>query len=115
VVIVALVVFASLGIGLLISVIADSESQAVQLSMLVLLASVFFGGVVQRVEDLRPAVQFVSNALPVTHGIALLQGIMLRGEWSLDWHVAVLAATGAGLLIVTSLLLRRQFAQGVRS
>ncbi len=115
VVIVALVVFASLGIGLLISVIADSESQAVQLSMLVLLASVFFGGVVQRVEDLRPAVQFVSNALPVTHGIALLQGIMLRGEWSPDWHVAVLAGTGAGLLIVTSLLLRRQFAQGVRS
>ena len=40
--IVLLLTFASLGIGLLISLVADSERQAVQLSMIVLLASVFF-------------------------------------------------------------------------
>ena len=44
--VVALLSFASLGLGLLISTIVDSERQAVQLSMLVLLASVFFSGFV---------------------------------------------------------------------
>ena len=42
--VVALLVVASLGLGLLISIVSDSERQAVQLSLLVLLASVFFSG-----------------------------------------------------------------------
>src|SRR5688500_19920217 len=51
--IVLLLTFASLGVGLLISLVADSERQAVQLSMLVLLASVFFSGFVLRSEERR--------------------------------------------------------------
>jgi ABC-2 type transport system permease protein len=113
--IIALVIFASLGIGLLISVVADSERQAVLLAMLVLLASVFFSGVVQRVDDLRLPVQLVSNMLPVTHGIALLQDVMLRGGSGLDWHLLVLAASGLLLLLVTALVLRRQFTHAVRA
>ena len=49
--IVLLLTFASLGVGLLISLVADSERQSVQLSMLVLLASVFFSGFVLPVTD----------------------------------------------------------------
>jgi len=49
--IVMLLTFASLGFGLLISLVADSERQAVQLSMLMLLASVFFSGFVLPVSD----------------------------------------------------------------
>ena len=44
--VIALVILASLGLGLLISVISDSERQAVQLSLLSLLASVFLSGFV---------------------------------------------------------------------
>jgi len=44
--VVVLLSFASLGLGLLISTVVDSERGAVQLSMLVLLASVFFSGFV---------------------------------------------------------------------
>ena len=43
---IALLLLASLGLGLLIAVVSDSERQAVQLSLLVLLASVFFSGFV---------------------------------------------------------------------
>ena len=49
--IVMLLTFASLGFGLLISLVADSERQAVQLSMLMLLASVFFSGFILPVSD----------------------------------------------------------------
>ena len=42
---------ASLGIGLLIAVVSDSERQAVQLSLLLLLASVFFSGFVLAISE----------------------------------------------------------------
>ena len=49
------VLLASLGLGLLISVVSDSERQAVQLSLLVLLASVFFSGFVLAIDEFTPA------------------------------------------------------------
>jgi hypothetical protein len=43
----------------------------------------------------------------VTHGIALLQDVMLRGATYAWWQLAVLAGLGVGLLLLTALLLRR--------
>ena len=105
--IVLLLTFASLGLGILISLIADSERQAVQLSMLVLLASVFFSGFVLPVEDFIPAVRPVAYALPVTHGIATLQEAMLRGEVSSVWMLGALAGIGILLYVIALLRLRR--------
>lgn len=76
---IVLVIFSSVGLGLLISTISKSESQAVQISMLVLLASVFFSGFFLRLEALWWPVRAVSYALPVTYGVSSLQVIMLRG------------------------------------
>lgn len=105
--VVALLVFASLGVGLLISVIADSERQAVQLALLLLLASVFFSGFVLPINEFREGVQYASYALPVTHGIQLLQDLMLRGSTEAWWQVAVLAVLGLVFLILTVIALRR--------
>jgi len=113
--IVALVVLASLGLGLLISVVADSERQAVQLSLLILLASVFFSGIVLPVQDFQPGVQVLAYGLPVTHGITLLQQVMLRGTVTTEWQVAALAASGLVLLLLTAFLLRRQLTRTVRA
>ena len=66
--IVLLLTFASLGIGLLISLVADSERQAVQLSMILLLASVFFSGFVLPVTDFADWARYLAYALPVTAG-----------------------------------------------
>jgi len=104
--IVALLTFASLGLGLFISLVADSERQAVQLSMLVLLASVFFSGFMLPVGDFVDWVQGVSYALPVTHGIVTLQESMLRGAISTPWMVAALG--GLGVLLFAACLLRMQ-------
>lgn len=105
--IVLLLAFASLGVGLLISLVADSERQAVQLSMLVLLASVFFSGFVLPVQDFIGAVQYVAYALPVTHGIATLQEAMLRGEVSSLWMIGALAGIGAVLYALSLVRLRQ--------
>jgi ABC-2 type transport system permease protein len=105
--IVLLLAFASLGVGLLISLVADSERQAVQLSMLVLLASVFFSGFVLPVQDFIGAVQYVAYALPVTHGIATLQEAMLRGEVRSLWMIAALAGIGVALYLLSLVRLRQ--------
>ena len=105
--IVLLLTFAALGVGLLISLVSDSERQAVQLSMLVLLASVFFSGFVLPVEDFIGPVQYLSYVLPVTHGIETLQQAMLRGSVSSTWMLAALAGIGLLLFVATLLRLRR--------
>ena len=79
------------GSGCSISVVSDSERQAVQLALLVLLGSVFFSGFVLDLDQFAPAVQAVGNLLPVTHGIRLLQDLMLRGS-----HDRALAPRGPG-------------------
>jgi len=107
-VVIALLVFASLGLGLIISVVSDSERQAVQLALLLLLASVFFSGFVLPVDQFREGVQFFAFLLPVTHGIRLLQDIMLRGDTTAYWQLAALAFLGVIFFGLTVILLRRQ-------
>jgi ABC-2 type transport system permease protein len=105
--IVMLLTFASLGFGLLISLVADSERQAVQLSMLILLASVFFSGFVLPVADFAEWMQYIAYALPVTHGIAALQELMLRGGIRDVWMLGALLAIGVVLYAGSLLRLRR--------
>ncbi|MGI8657856.1 MAG: ABC transporter permease [Candidatus Limnocylindria bacterium] len=105
--IVLLLTFASLGFGLLISLVADSERQAVQLSMLILLASVFFSGFVLPVTDFAEWMQYVAYALPVTHGIATLQDLMLRGSVGTPWQLLALLLIGLVLYVGSLLRLRR--------
>jgi ABC-2 type transport system permease protein len=103
-----LLLFASLGLGLLISVVSDSERQAVQLALLTLLASMFFSGFVLRIEEFQPAVQVLAYLLPVTHGIALLQETMLTGSIGATWQLVALGGIGAVLVSLSWLLLRRE-------
>jgi ABC-2 type transport system permease protein len=107
-----LLVLASLGLGLLISVVADSERQAVQLSLLVLLASVFFSGLVLPLEEFHPLVRFAAHLLPITSGLRLVQDAMLRGGTYAGHLVGVLAAISLAYFILTGLLLRRAMARG---
>lgn len=104
---VLLLTFASLGLGLLISLVADSERQAVQLAMLVLLASMFFSGFILPIEEFREPVRYVAYALPVTYGVALFQDLMLRGGGGVPaWYEVALLAIGVALFVLTATRLR---------
>jgi len=107
-----LLIVASLSFGFFISAVSNSESQAVQFSMLVLLASVFFGGFFLGFESLAPYVRVVSYILPVTYGIRALQAVMLRGEQPPIWTLAALGGMALLLFIVSTGLFRRQFRRG---
>jgi len=106
--VIGLVLVASLGLGLLISVVSDSERQAVQLALLTLLASMFFSGFVLHIEEFQPAVQVGAYLLPVTHGISLLQGEFLSGAIGQPWELGALVGIAGFLLLVSWALLRRE-------
>jgi ABC-2 type transport system permease protein len=89
-----LFIIASLGIGFVISAWSRSDSQAIQLSMLVLLMSMFFSGFFLPLENFTPAVQLVGYALPLTHAVNGLQNIMLRGTLPADGTWILLALIG---------------------
>jgi ABC-2 type transport system permease protein len=105
--VIALLSFASLGLGLLISTLVDSERAAVQVSMLVLLASVFFSGFVLPLDQFVAPLRLAAYSLPVTHGIQLLQDYMLRGSTNQAWELYALLGIGAVLFVVTSVTVRR--------
>lgn len=107
VVVVVLVSLASLGIGLLLSLVAATVSQAVQYAMLVLLASLFLGGVFLDLERLRLPVEIVSWLLPVTYAISLLQDVMLRGQDPALGDVIGLTTLGGVAAVAAAVLLHR--------
>lgn len=108
---VALVLLASLGLGLAIAVISDSERQAVQLSLLVLLASVFFSGFVLSISEFSVPVRALAYTLPVTHGIRLIQDVMLRGASTQLWEYAMLGLIAVLMLAFAWIGLRRGMAR----
>lgn len=105
--VIGLLLLSSLGVGLLVAVVSDSERQAVQLSLLVLLASVFFSGFVLNLEEFNDPVRAVAFSLPVTHGIRLMQDVMLRGTTTETWEFGALALIAAVTLVLSWALLRR--------
>jgi len=105
---IGLLLLASLGLGLLIAVVSDSERQAVQLSLLLLLASVFFSGFVLAISEFSEPVRVAAYLLPVTSAIGLLQDLMLRGVAADIWRLWVLVAIGVVTLFIAWRGLRRE-------
>ena len=102
--------FASLGVGFVISLISQNENQAVQYSMLVLLTGVFFSGFLVILTAITKPIRYISWAMPVTYGIELLRNVTFRGQ-IIQWEfVAVLYGLGIALMFVAWFLLRRQMA-----
>ena len=106
-----LLIASSLGLGLLIAAVSDSEPQTVQLSLLVLLASVFFSGFVLAISEFSEPVRTAIYALPVASAIRLLGDFMFRGGTVVYWQMWVLAGLAAGYIVMAWLLLRRVMAR----
>lgn len=103
-----LLVASSLGLGFAISSLSNSELQAVQFSMLILLASVFFSGFFVPLANFFPAAIYGSWVLPVSHGVSALQDIMLRGYAPPLFALGALAAIAVITYIVAILRFQGQ-------
>jgi ABC-2 type transport system permease protein len=101
------VVLSSLALGMVLSMLSSTESQAVQFSMLSLLAGLFFGGFILGLEGLAYPVKVISWLLPVTYGIEAFQDVMLRGEVPNRRAVIGVAAITLGYGTIAIVALRR--------
>lgn len=106
---IGLLVATALGVGFFISMISSSEQQAAQISMLILLASIFFSGFVFSLDRIAWPVRAVSYVLPSTYAIRTLQDVMLRGVLREPRDLAVLAGTSLFFFALTIVMFKREF------
>jgi ABC-2 type transport system permease protein len=104
---VALVVL-SVGVGLAIALITRTEQQAAQAAMLILLASVFFSGLVVSLDRIIWPMKVISYALPSTWALRSLHDIMLRGLLRNPIDLIVLCVAAVAVYLFTWMLLRRE-------
>jgi len=103
-----LLILAAIGLGVVLSLVTSSESQVIQLALLVLLASVFFGGLAIDLTQFVKPLQIGAEFLPVTQATRLGQDLFLRGAAGEPWRVGALAAMAVALAFLAWLLLRRE-------
>jgi ABC-2 type transport system permease protein len=105
-----LYVFTLLGVGLLISTRAQNHMQAMQISMALILPSVFFSGFIFPIETMPLIFQWLSTLIPATYFIELMRAIMLRGASVADYwpNFVVLAGMALGFFGLCVLRFRQK-------
>jgi ABC-2 type transport system permease protein len=104
--------FSLLAIGLLVSTRAATQMQALQMSMALILPSVFFSGFIFPRETMPGIFYAIGAILPTTYYIELLRAIILRGADVRDFarHLGILAIMGLVLFALCSLRFRKRLA-----
>lgn len=101
-----LLITANLALGLLISTKAQSQFQAMQMTMFVFLPSILLSGFMFPFAGMPRPVQWLAEVLPLTHFLRLVRGIMLRGARWWELWPEVLALLGFIGVMMTLAILR---------
>jgi ABC-2 type transport system permease protein len=107
-----MLLLASVGLGFVLALLANSDSQVVQYAMLLLLASIFFSGFLLSLERFRPALTWLARALPVTSGVVLLRDEMLRGQLIQPLSLPLLALLTVVLFVASWRMYHRRLYRG---
>jgi ABC-2 type transport system permease protein len=101
-----LLIVANLSLGLLISTAAQSQFQAMQMTMFVFLPSILLSGFMFPLAGMPKVAQWIAEILPLTHFLRLIRGIMLRGAGLLELWPDVLALLVFVAVMMTTAILR---------
>jgi ABC-2 type transport system permease protein len=96
----AIFLLTSLGLGLLISTYAQSELQALTVVAFLYVPSVMLSGMFFQIELMPPIMQVISYCLPLTYFLEVLRGIIVRGASLTDLWIPAVATTAFGLLLI---------------
>lgn len=103
---VGLFIVGSLALGFLISTLARSQLQAMQMSFFYMLPSILLSGFLFPFRGMPLWAQAIGQAIPVTHFLRVVRGSLLKGQTLADqWRE--LAALLAFVCVVTALALAR--------
>jgi ABC-2 type transport system permease protein len=104
-----LFISASLVLGLVISTIATNQLQSTQMTLFVLIPSILLSGFMFPYEGMPTAAQYIAEALPATHYMRLIRGVVLRDVeiFDMTFDVYWLALFTLGGLAVASLRFKK--------
>jgi len=99
----------SLGLGLLISTVAHSQMEAMLLTFLTLMPSIFLSGFLFPIEAMPLALQAISYIIPLRYLLIIVRGIILKGVGLrlLTEQVIAMAIFGAAILTLASLRFKK--------
>ena len=103
---VALFILGNLALGYLISTLAKSQLQAMQMSFFYMMPSIFLSGFAFPFYGLPQWAQHIGNLLPVTHFLRIVRGALLKQQTLADMGPSLLAL-GLFVLIISGLALAR--------
>jgi len=94
---------ASLGVGLLVSTAVRTQAQAMQLGFFFLLPNILLSGFMFPREAMPDPAQWLGAALPLTHFLRALRGVLLKGVgiWSLWRETVIMSGFALGLLALS--------------
>ncbi len=100
----------TLGIGIYVSTAARTVPQAMQLSFLTFLPSIYLSGLLFPIEGMPRAAQYLAHIIPLTYYLRIVRGIILKGV-GLDYlwpNLLPLLAFGAVVFTLSVLRFRKQ-------
>ncbi len=100
----------ALGMGLLISTVAQTQRQAQQITMLLMLLSMLLTGFIYPRTPMPPAVRAVGDMIPLTYFVRIVRGIITKGVGlSFIWNdVLSLAIYGAVVMIISAATFKKR-------
>ncbi len=102
----ALFLFVTLGVGVLISTISQTQGQAIQLAMMTLLPQILLSGLFFPIYAMAAGVRWIPYVLPLTYFVKIARGVMVRGEPASALWFPLLMLAVLGLLTFGASVLR---------
>jgi ABC-2 type transport system permease protein len=106
-----LFILSNLGLGLLVSTVVRNQQQAMMGAAFVLMIPmIYLSGLLFPIENMPPAIQYVTYAIPVRYYAEIIRGIFLRGS-GIDvlWPQAlVLSVMGVSIMTLAALRFRKR-------
>ncbi len=93
-------IVANLGLGLLVSTVVTSQTQAMQLSFFFLMPNILLSGFMFPREAMPAPAQWFGDLLPLTYYLRILRGILLKGAGSAQLWPDGLALVGFAVILV---------------
>jgi ABC-2 type transport system permease protein len=105
-------ILCGLGVGLLISTISKTQQEAFLSLFLFLFPAMILSGLLFPVENMPPAIQYVTLLDPIRHYLVIVRGIFLRGAgWSILYpQILTLFVMGVSILTFAATRFRKTIA-----
>ncbi len=103
-------IFTSLGLGLFISTISQTQQQAMMSTFFFMLPSILLSGFIFPIANMPQLIQWLTHLIPLRYFLVIVRGIFLRGNgFAVLWpQAAVLFGFGAAILGLSALRFKKR-------